>query len=262
MTPEAALIELLERVGARNGAAVLISDHELNEWPSAAVAAMKKQGLLTKARPATSTVCPGCERECVMAVHTLPDTTPEPEAFVVCDKRGDINRVRVPAGRLTQWQCSADAVCGLIIDSLALRRSGTRSAGTGLWKIGVASGNKRSQMLCLKADGDLSVVVGSNAVPLAELIGYRDGAYALEGTMIRKFVDSVTTADSRYTPNNARREARKLDTQAMYESWRKAYRELKTKRRNMSDVWYAQQIAKTNVAQGRDADTIRKRMKK
>jgi hypothetical protein len=59
MTPQAALIELLARVGARNGAAVFISAEELSEWPAAAVAAMKSKKLLAKARPAVSVVCPG-----------------------------------------------------------------------------------------------------------------------------------------------------------------------------------------------------------
>lgn len=54
MTPQAALIELLERVGSSHGAAVLVDNDELGQWPSAAVAAMKSQKLLVKARPATS----------------------------------------------------------------------------------------------------------------------------------------------------------------------------------------------------------------
>ncbi len=48
----------------------------------------------------------------------------------------------------------------------------------------------------------------------------------------------------------------------MYEAWRKAYRDLKKQRRNMSDVWYSRQIAKMNIANGRSAETIRKHMKK
>jgi hypothetical protein len=71
MTPEAALIELLGRVGARLGESVTVSTEELSQWPAAAVSALKSQGLLLKARPAKSVVCPGCEQECSMPVHTV-----------------------------------------------------------------------------------------------------------------------------------------------------------------------------------------------
>jgi hypothetical protein len=126
----------------------------------------------------------------------------------------------------------------------------------------MASGDKCSQMLSLRADGELALVAAKNAAPLAELVGYGDGEYSVEGDMIRQLVDSATTADPRYAQSNARRETRKLDTQAMYEAWRKAYRDLKKKRRNMTDVWYSQQIAKQGVAANRNAETIRRHMKK
>jgi hypothetical protein len=258
MTPEAALIELLARVGARNGATVLVSDEELSQWPATAVAAMKLQQLLTKARPATSAICPGCERACVMPVHALPRAA----SFIVCDKRSDINRVPVAAERLKQWRCDADAVCGFIAASLGLRRVDRRPADASLLNIGTASGRKRIQMLCLKADSALALVVGTGEVPLAELVGFRNGEYSVEAAMIREFVDSAMTADPRYIPSNAKRAARKLDTQAMYKGWRKAYRDLKKRRNNMSDLWYSQQIAKQDIAASRNPETIRKHMKK
>ena len=62
MTPQDALTELLARLGANNGAAVLVSEKELSGWPAAAIQAMKSQKLLVKAEPASSAVCPGCER--------------------------------------------------------------------------------------------------------------------------------------------------------------------------------------------------------
>ena len=37
MMPQAAILELLARVGASGGAAVLISEQELSHWPAAAV---------------------------------------------------------------------------------------------------------------------------------------------------------------------------------------------------------------------------------
>ena len=260
MTPEAALTELLARMGARNDARVLVSEEELGRWPAAAVAAMKSQGLLAKASPATSVICPGCERECTMPVHTIPTGPLAPISFLVCDKRSDINRVPVSAARLEQWRCDAEAVRRFIAMSLGLRLSDQHHAVSGLSNIGIASGDKRSQMLCLRTEGELILAAGNNQIPLLALVGFQDGKYSVDVIMIRRLVDSVTTADSRYTPSNARREARKLDTQAMYERWRKTYRDLKKKHPNMSDAWYAKQIAKGKLAGGRSAETIRKHM--
>lgn len=263
MTPHAALTELLAHVGAAKDATVLISEDDLRQWPKAAVAAMKSQKMLVRARPTVSVVCPGCEQECVMPVHTprRPDGSVAP--FIVCDKRSDINRVPVPAERLAQWRCDADAVCGFVVASLGLRGSETHAADTGLLNIGMAAGDNRRQMLCLKADGALALVAGNaSAVPLTELVNYRNGTYSLDAAAIRQLVDSATAADPRYTPSNARREVRKRGTQEMYHSWQKAYRALKKRRPNMSDVWYSQQIAKQDIAAGRDAETIRKHMKK
>jgi hypothetical protein len=197
-----------------------------------------------------------------MPVHTVPAGPRGTASFVVCDKRSDINRVPVSANRLMQWRCDADAVCGFIAASLGLRRSDQHRADAGLLNIGMASGDKRSQMLSLRGDGELALVAANNAVPLAEFVGYRDGEYSVDGATIRQLVDFATAANPRYAPSNARREARKLDTQAMYEAWRKAYRDLKKKRRNMTDVWYSQQIAKQGIAAGKRAETIRKHMKK
>jgi hypothetical protein len=145
---------------------------------------------------------------------------------------------------------------------LGLRRTSSQTAGTSLWEIGIAAGDKRSQMICLKANGELVLVAGDKSEPLADLVEYHDGKFLLDSAMIRRMVDSATMADPRYTPSNARREARKLDTQEMYESWRKKYRQLKRSKPGNSDNWYAIQISKMDIACRRNAETIRKKMKK
>lgn len=262
MTPQAALIDLLERMGSSQGNAVLVNDEELTQWPIAAVVAMKSQGLLAKAKPASSAICPGCERDCVMPVHIIPtrDNLPA-RAFISCDKRNDISRVAIPFAKLNQWQCTIDSVCQFIVICLKLRGSNQPTENYSFRNIGITKGNKRSQMLCLKADGVLSLLAGNNTLPLIELIEYHDGAYSLDHVMIRQLVDTATTADNRYTPSNAKREARKLDTATMYESWQKEYRSLKKKRSGMTDTWYSKQIAKMEIANARSAETIRKNMK-
>ena len=262
MKPVDVLIELFDRVGANQGATVLVNEDELRYWPSEAVKAMKSQRLVTRARTASSAICPGCEQQCVMPVHTPPTAAGIKASFIVCDKRSDINRVKVSASCLTQWQCNADLVRGFIAARLGLRLSNRKTAKDDLREIGVASGHKRRQMLCLKADGRLTLVVGVNNMPLAELITFGDGQYSLDGDIIRQMVDASTIADSLYTPSQVRREVRKLGTQERHESWQKKYRELKRSKPGRTDGWYAQQIAKMDIAQGRDPETIRKNMKK
>lgn len=262
MTPKTVLIELLERMATGQDNAVLVTSHELGQWPIKAVKTLKSQKLIIKARPATSAICPGCERDCVMPVQTVRGKSGDSASFIVCDKRNDINRVPVTPAQLTQWRCNTDTVCSFIADSLGLRHSESWANHTDQWEIGIATGDKRSQMLCLQANGSLLLVADNNAVPLAEFIGYQDEVYSLDATMIRQLVDAATTADERYTPTTARREVRKLDTQAMYKSWQKEYRKLKKENPKKSDTWCSKQIAKMDIAQGRDAETIRKKMKK
>ena len=122
---------------------------------------------------------------CVMPVHTLPRASGAAGSFIVCDKRSDINRVPVSAKRLMQWRCDADAVCGFVAASLGLQRSHQPPADVGLLNIGVASGGKRSQVLCLQPKGELALVAANNAVPLAGLVGFRDGEYSVAAAMIR-----------------------------------------------------------------------------
>lgn len=257
-----ALLELLNRVGASQDRVVLVTNEELHQWPTVAIKAMKSQKLIVRTRPAASAVCPGCESQCVMPVHSLRATIGKPSSFIVCDKRSDINRIPIPADRLIQWQCNDDLLCGFVASCLALHHNTKRIDDAGRREIGIVIGNKRSQMMCVEARGTVNLIIGHNTVPLAESIDFCDGEYSLNVKQIHQLVDSCTTADKRYTPSNARQEVRKLDTQDMYESWRKAYRKLLREKPGKSDRWYSFQIAKMDIAQGRDAETIRKQIKK
>lgn len=262
MTPQATMIELLERLGASVAKAVFITEEELTGWPDEAVTALKTQKLLIKAKPATSAICPGCERECVMPVHIVPAKENLPaRAFISCDKRSDISRVTVSLAKLNQWQCTIDFVCKFVVNSLELRQSNQHTDNPNLINIGIVKGNKRIQMLGLETDGALSLVAGNSRLPLTELIEYHAGAFSLDDATIRQLVDNATAADNRYTPSNAKREARKLDTAGMHECWQKEYRALKKKHPNMSDTWYSGKIAQMDIASGRSAETIRKNMK-
>ena len=175
-------------------------------------------------------------------------------------------RVLVPGdgeGRNGVW-LARTGMDVLSVDSsavgLGLRPEVQRKISLGLWELGPVQGKKRIQMLCLRVLNELELVAGNNALPLANLVRYEAGSYSVDLSGVRQLVDVATKGDGRYTPSNARREARKLGTQALHERWRKEYRALKKSRPDMSDVWYSQQIAKTDIGPQRSAETIRKHM--
>lgn len=112
-----------------------------------------------------------------------------------------------------------------------------------------------SQLSLAIASGQSSVI--NTARQERERIGI-----AIDEHVIAQRQSASSTAPNRYTPSDVKREARKLETQAMYASWQKKYRELKRKSPDRPDSWHAGQIAKSDIANGRDAETIRKHMKK
>jgi hypothetical protein len=189
MTPKTTLIELLERVGAQCGSAVVVSDRELRAWPRAAVAAMKAQGLITKACPATSTVCPGCEYECVMPVHVLTAKARDPAAFIVCTTRSDIHRVSVPVDRLEQWQASGESVAGLLARLLGLHRSGDSSGDATRWEVGMLKGVKHSSHLVLVADGRLTLSLAGHSIPLADVLTLAGNTFKVDRRTLNRLVD-------------------------------------------------------------------------
>ena len=258
MTPDFVLAELLGRVAATWGSRTLLTAQELATWPPEAVSALYQQKLLRRAQPARSTVCPGCERECAMPVQTVSRSRGDADCFVVCDKRDDINRVTIAPEYLTQWQCREEFVAGFIANSLSLQFSGKRIDAGGLLQVGMMTGRKRTQLLCLGSEQpQLNIVVGSNRIPVVDVLGFEDDQYVINAERLRDMVDAAT-GDPRHAPSTARREVRKLETAAMYEEWRKAYRALRQRKPGQSDVWYSRQIARMDIAQGRSPDTIRK----
>lgn len=210
MTPAEVLHELLARLGANHdGAAVLVSDEELNEWPEVAVHAMKKAGLLAPASPASSVVCPGCERQCFMPVHTL-QAGPGKAAFVIfCDKRDDISRVAVPEAKLRQWSASTAALAGLATRLLgvadAISPSGQRC------EIGVVRGRKQSSHVVLVANGGLSLQLAGHTVALADYLTLEDKSFRMDKQAILRLVDRpIAGAGDRESAQKRRERLRKL----------------------------------------------------
>jgi hypothetical protein len=180
------LAELLDRIGASRGGVVFISDRELRQWPAATVAEFKKTGVLAAASPASSVVCPGCERQCTMPVHVPPAV----DAFVVCDKRSDINRVPIEVENLTRWQANGEAIAALLARLLRLRRRSSTLEHAGRWEVGTFKGKMRSSHIVLSANGALKLVLAGHTLALADILSLRGGNLAVSRNSLINRVDN------------------------------------------------------------------------
>lgn len=135
------LEKLLAALAARLGESFEIAirlnadeeDNDVGELAEALVSA----GLLLPAEPAGAVICDGCERNCAMPVEIAPAINGRPSrAFIICDKRDDIGRVRVEPARLRRWTFSFSLLARALAKAL---KSDQEPAQEGeIWLLGNA----------------------------------------------------------------------------------------------------------------------------
>lgn len=209
MTADMVLIELLECIAASKGAAAFINTLEINQWPSDLVTAIKFHRILEKASPAKSAICPGCERSCIMPVNTLTNQSNITTAFIVCDKRSDINRVSISLDHIDQWQASGYLLAKLIAKLLDLPIP-VNSLNTTGWEIGIMRGSQHSSYLTLTDDIKLLIQSTGNQFSLIELIKFVNGAFKIDKNKIIRAIDKpATSAGSIKSATQRRKEIKK-----------------------------------------------------
>ncbi len=259
MTLEDVLQELIQVVSSKGDGT--ISWEQVRQWPESTIEIFQDAGWIKPKSPAKRVVCSGCDENCFMPVHVYPPVQDRSaKAFVACEKFDYMGRISISLDCLQQWQITENQVAGWIASELGLRGKPKRDNEGSNILIGDVQGKKKTGPLELSCTEPASLKASGHSLSLIEVIYLKDNKLQIDQAAIINLIDRPPPAH-RYTPSTARREANKLDKQDMYKSWQKAYREKQRERPNMSDVWYSQQIAKMDIAQGRGAETIRKNMK-
>lgn len=189
MTPQAVLIELLDRIAMLPGEKVLIRNDELNGWPAEVAEVLKSHNLIRKTRPATSVVCDECEKECHRPVHTLRYPSGALRVFIVCDKLDDVDRVPVPVERLEQWQTSGALVAEMLTGLLGLIPPVAQGSASGRWEIGLVKGKKHSSHLVLIAGDTLSLDLAGHSVPLSDVLTLENNQITIDKRTLTRLVD-------------------------------------------------------------------------
>lgn len=181
---------VLDRLAAAAGDIALFSERELAEWPAAALAMLKSEGLLVKGPPADAVICPGCEEDCTMPVET--DTTPGGtlRAFVVCDKRDDVSRVAIPRDLQEQWICSPERMADVLARLLSIRRAASNSAAQ-QWDVGLLKGTKQNGAhVVLSVQSELRLDIAGHSVPLADVLELGDRGLIIKRRALVRCVDN------------------------------------------------------------------------
>ena len=168
----------------------------------------------------------------------------------------------MPADSLAQWETSAEMLGRFVAEGLSLQWRGWKPEGKDVVEMEVAGKGKQRRMLSLRIEGQLKLVAGSSELAFSRVLRFREGSYELEKSVVRRWLDAAKDEETPYSASRIRSEARKLDTRKKDRVWQRAYRTLKRQKPGMSDVWYARQIANSDLGGGLSPDTIRKRMKK
>jgi hypothetical protein len=262
MTLSDVLRELIQRLGSEGD--TVLTWEQVRQWPKGAIANFEKAGWIEPTVAATTVECSGCAENCFKPVHVLPSRNGQPaRAYVACNEPPAMGRVKIHLSRLQQWQVTHAQVARWLASALGFKGKPARDSTSGIIALGQLQGKKVLRVVEFDTVAPVSLKASGHSRPLSEVVDFESGHPRIDRQAILDMVDLPPPAESaaRYQASTARRDSRKLDTQAMYESWGKAYREQKKKHPNMSDVWYSRQIAKTDIAKGRNAGTIKKNMK-
>ncbi len=193
MKPADVLPAVLDRLAAAAGDVAQFSERELAEWPPAALAQLKAEGLLVKGPPADTLTCPGCEEDCLMPVEIVTTTSGTLRAFMVCDKRDDVARVAVARDLLEQWTCSPERVADVLARLLGTRRS-SGDATALRWDVGALKGTQNSAHVVLGIERTLQLNIAGHCLLVADVLELGEKGLILERRALVRCVDAPVAA--------------------------------------------------------------------
>lgn len=263
MNLERALGEVLARLEAGEGVAVVDYDAVIS-WDVGVLDTLLASGLLKPAAAALSIECHGCEERCFTDVVVQPGNAGAARAFIVCDVHGKqeiMGRIPIKIERLRRWHITNKQLARFLCGMLGMHGEPEVQQDAKRIPLGMLqSANGRRWVSLLRTP--LALEVNQQQMPLTELLFVESGVLALDMLRIQSALAAHADAVGKnYAPNTNRRETRKLATEAMYQDWQDAHAELQLEHPGKLKKWYSGKLAKLPVSQGRDSETIRRRLK-
>ncbi len=207
MTLHDVLQELIQRLGF--GGDSTLAWEQVREWPKGAIEAFQKAGWIKPTAAAASVECPGCEENCFMPVHVAAAQGGQPaRAYVACDIRDDMGRVKIPMSRLQQWQITESQVACWLSGALGLKSKPERDKSRGVFKLGSLQGKKQVGSLEFNTAESACLNVSGHSFPLSEIVIFEGDHPRIDRAAILGLVDmpqgNAETPEARRTRLKAR----------------------------------------------------------
>tara|TARA_R110000851_G_scaffold280799_2_gene434157 strand:+ start:1887 stop:2714 length:828 start_codon:yes stop_codon:yes gene_type:complete len=266
-----AILQSLSQALKQGDDKVIYHFEDVQQWQAGVLSVLLDYKLIKAISAAQSIECQGCENTCFMDVISH-QVNEQYRNYIVCDdseKQAQIGRITVKPEQLKQWQVSIKNLAeflaqllgfeGVSLDAKTIKKE---SIPLGMFQ----SSNGRKWASLHKKP--LALDVNQVQIRLTELFFVDNNKLAIDHARINTVLAVKQPVKVKnYQSNTDKRDLRKANTKAMYKSWQDAFEQLKVdnpKKPNQPKKlkdWYAYQISKMDIAQGRDTATIKRSLK-
>jgi len=163
-----ALIEMFDQLRRLGRDPLVLPSDRLDGLSMPLKKVLVDTGIVERAAPAVSVICPGCAESCAMPVFQLPRHDGSIVAFVSCDKRADIGRVLLKPAMLDLWQVSTSSLARGLAKLLEQRLPIPLGQGFRLGWVSGGAGKVDVQLFC--DDKGPHIVVAGHRLELTQVL--------------------------------------------------------------------------------------------
>lgn len=249
---------------------IMFSWSAIQLWHQSAFDVLLSNKVIIPKPTATAIQCHGCEYRCNVDVvrHEYPNNI---RYYAVCEHpvmHEQMGRLIVPTEQLKQWEVSIKQLAIIISDLLNLSNTVSYKRDQRSITLGTLKSRSVGRKSVVLNVEPLSLVVNQRELPINELLYFENNKLALDKVKIDHVLNLKQLSSVKpYRANIDKKEQRKANTQAMYQDWQDEYEKLKRKNPNKANQpkktkgWYANQISKMPISQGRTVENIIRNLK-
>jgi hypothetical protein len=264
-----AILQSLSQALKHGGDKVIYRFDDVQQWQVGVLPLLLDYKLIKAISEAPSIECTGCENNCFMDV-TSRQVNEQYRSYIVCDdseKQALIGRITVKPEQLKQWQVSIKNLAHVLAQLLGFDDF-KFAAKQAYIPLGMLNSDNNGRKWASLYRQPFVLDLNQVQIPLTELLFFDNNKLRIDHARINTVLAVKQPVKAKdYQSNTNKLDQRKANTQAMYKSWQDAFEQLKVdnpKKPNQPKKlkgWYAYQISKMDIAQGRDPATIKRSLK-